>query len=145
VTRSFLDYLTDPFTPQLFGDIFTPTWVAALVLLTALIILYNVRTRRLHRHKPYVDMWEWMLWTGISAFGLVLVGSIFKFEFWLVLLFEIVGVGALAWVRFRKFPPEFASYEHRLARQRFFSRTKFSRPESTVRQRQVRRSSKRRR
>ena len=40
-----------------------------------LIVLYNVRTRALHRHAVYLDMWEWLLWTGITLFGLLLVGG----------------------------------------------------------------------
>jgi hypothetical protein len=138
------EYLFLPFEPSLFPDLFTVTWVAALLLLVVLIVLYNVRTRSLHRHPPFVAMWEWMMWTGLSTFGLVLVGAVFKFEFWLVLLFEIVGLAVLAWVRFVKFPPELAAHEARLARQRYMNRTRFSRPETTIRQRPVRRSRRRR-
>ena len=36
------------------------------------VVLYNVRTRALHRHAPYLDLWEWMLWTGLALFGLLL-------------------------------------------------------------------------
>jgi len=144
VTLAPWEYLFLPFTPQNFPDLFTITWLAGLALLAILVVLYNLRTRALHRHQPFLDMWEWLLWTGVTTFGLVLVGAIFKFEFWLVLLFEIVGLAVLAWVRFVKFPPEFAVYQSRLAKQRYYSRTRFSRPEATIRQRPVRRSRRRR-
>ena len=49
-----------------FPDLYTPLWVASLVLLVVLVVLYNARTRALHRHAAYLDMWEWLLWTGIT-------------------------------------------------------------------------------
>jgi hypothetical protein len=42
---------------------FHPTWIASLVLLIVLVVLYNVRTRALHRHAVYLEMWEWLWWT----------------------------------------------------------------------------------
>ena len=41
------DYLFQSFNNDNFPDIFHPTWIAALVLLVVLTILYNVRTRAL--------------------------------------------------------------------------------------------------
>ena len=43
------DYLFLPFSRSLFPDIYDATWIAALVLLAVLVVLYNVRTRALHR------------------------------------------------------------------------------------------------
>ena len=63
------DYLFLPFDPHTFHDLFTPMWVASLVLLVVLVVLYNVRTRALHRHAPYLDMWEWLLWSGLALFS----------------------------------------------------------------------------
>ena len=34
------------------------------------------------------------------------------FDFFLVLLTEIIGLGTLVWIRFRRFPPILAAYEH---------------------------------
>ena len=58
------EYLFIPFNSENFPDIFHPTWIASLVLLVILIVLYNVRTRALHRHAVYLEMWEWLWWTG---------------------------------------------------------------------------------
>lgn len=138
------NYLFLPFTSQNFPDVFRPTWIASLVLLVALIGLYAVRTRRLHRHPPYLDLYEWLLWTGIITFSLLIVAAVFRFEFFLVLAIEAIGLGTLAWVRFRKFPPVFAVYEQKLAKQRYFSRTKFAKPEATIRPKAARRSRRRR-
>jgi hypothetical protein len=144
VTLFPLDYLFIPFNTKNFPDLFDAIWVTSLVLLVVLVILYNVRTRRLHRHPPYLDLWEWLLWTGIITFSLLLIGSIFVFSFILVLLTAIIGIGTLLWIRFRRFPPILAAYEHRLARQRYLSRTKFTRPEATIKSKGGRRSRRRR-
>jgi hypothetical protein len=144
VTKAPWDYLFLPFTTENFQDIFHPTWIASAVLLVALVVLYAIRTRALHRHPPYLDMYEWLLWTGLITFSLLVVAAIFRFEFFLVLSIAAVGLGVLVWVRFRKFPPLFAVYEQKLAKQRYFSRTKFARPEATIRTKGTRRSRRRR-
>jgi hypothetical protein len=111
VTLFPLDYLFIPFNTKNFPDLFDAIWVTSLVLLVVLVILYNVRTRRLHRHPPYLDLWEWLLWTGIITFSLLLIGSIFVFSFVLILLTAIIGIGTLLWIRFRRFPPILAAYD----------------------------------
>ncbi len=138
------EYLFLSFSSHNFPDLFMPTWVASLVLLVLLVILYNVRTRALHRHPPYLDLYEWLLWTGLITFSLLLIESVFVFDFFLVLTTIVVGLGTLVWVRFRRFPPELAAYEHKLARQRYFSRSKFARPEATICPKAGRRSRRRR-
>jgi hypothetical protein len=138
------DYLFEAFTPQNFPDLFTPVWVASLVLLVALVVLYNVRTRALHRHAPYLDLWEWLLWSGLSLFGLLITASIFKFEFIVVLVIFTIGMGAMLWIRFLRFPPILRGYEERLAKQRYYTKTTFSRPETTIRPKAARRAKRRR-
>lgn len=144
MTRAPWDYLFLPFTTENFRDVFHPTWIASAVLLVALIILYAVRTRRLHRHPPYLDMYEWLLWTGLITFSMLIVASIFRFEFFLVLAIAAIGLGMLVWIRFRKFPPVFEVYEQKLAKQRYFSRSKYAKPEATIRTKGPRRSRRRR-
>ena len=138
------EYLFEPFNTHTFPDLFTPTWVASIVLLAGLVVLYNVRTRALHRHAPYLDMYEWLLWTGLSVFGLLLTAAVFQFDFILVLVIAVVGLGALLWVRFVRFPPILAGYEQRLTKQRYYTKTKFTRPEATIRPKTARRSRRRR-
>ena len=46
------DYLFLSFNRRNFPDLFHPTWIASLVLLVVLLVLYNVRTQALHRHRP---------------------------------------------------------------------------------------------
>ena len=138
------DYLFEPFSPHSFPDLYTPTWVASLVLLVGLIVLYNVRTRSLHRHAVYLDLYEWLLWTGLSLFGLLLTAAVFSFDFIVVIIIGLTGLAALVWVRFFRFPPILDAYEHKLAKQRYYTKTKFARPEATIRPKSVRRSRRRR-
>ena len=138
------DYLFIAFDDTSFPDIFNPIWVASLVLLVALIVLYVLRTRALHRHRLYLDMWEWIFWSGLITFFLLIVGSIFRFDFAVILVILISGLGTMAWARFRKFPPLFEAYEHQLARQRYLARARSSRPEATIRTKGPRRRGKKR-
>ena len=144
MSRAPWDYLFLPFTSENFRDVFHPMWIASAVLLVVLIALYAIRTRRLHRHPPYLDMYEWLLWTGLITFSLLIVAAVFRFEFFLVLAIALIGIGMLVWIRFRKFPPVFAVYEQKLAKQRYFSRSKFAKPEATIRSKGSRRSRRRR-
>lgn len=127
------DYLGLPFDAHTFADIYTPTWILTIVLLVVLVVLYNVRTKALHRHAVYLDMWEWLLWTGISLFGLILVAAAFRFYTFVLLAILITGLVVMVWVRFIRFPPLFEIYEQKMAKQRYFTRSKFAHPESTIR------------
>ena len=114
------------------------------MLLVVLIVFYVLRTRALHRHRLYMDMWEWLFWTGLITFFLLIVGAIFQFDFAVILVILFGGLFTMAWARFRRYPPLFEAYEHQLARQRYLARTHASRPEATIRQKNVRRKGKRR-
>ena len=136
------DYVFLPFNSRNFHDLFVPIVVASLLWLIATVFLYNVRTRRLRGHPPYLDMYEWMLWTGVITFSLVLIYSVFVFDFFFVPATLIIGLGALVWIRFVRFPPIFAAYELKLAKQRYFSRSTYAHPESTIRPKAARTSTK---
>jgi hypothetical protein len=121
------------FSPQNFPDLFYPVAVASLLLLVGTVVLYNVQTRRLHRHPPLVALQEWLLWTGLAVFGLLLVYAIFKFYFIFVLLTLIVGLATFVWIRFIRFPPIIAAYNETLRRERFLSQKRYRDPDSTIR------------
>ncbi|CAN5736754.1 hypothetical protein BH23CHL7_BH23CHL7_03260 [soil metagenome] len=139
MTLSPFDYLAVEFNQQNFPDIFAPIWIAALVLLVGQVALYNVRTQQFHRHDPLRTMQEWMLWAGLIAFGLVLVATLFAFYFFVILLTLGIGLATYVWVRFFRFPPMIAAYNHQLRRARFFSQSRYAQPEATVRTRRNRR------
>jgi len=139
VTLGPLDYLRIPFNQQNFPDLFTPIWVAALCLLVGQIVMYNVRSQQLHRHEPLRTMQEWLLWTGMVVFGLVLVATVFAFYFFVILLTVLIGLATYVWVRFFRFPPMIEVYNEQLRRARFFSQSRYEQPEATVRTRRTRR------
>jgi membrane protein implicated in regulation of membrane protease activity len=127
-----------------FPDLFDPVWIGSGILLIVLVVLYVLRTRALHRHRLYLDMWEWIFWSGLITYFLLIVGSIFQFDFAVILVLLFSGLFVMAWARFRRFPPLFEAYEHQLARQRYLARARSSRPEATIRQKSVRRRGKKR-
>ena len=139
------DYLFLSFNHRNFPDLFHPTWIASLSLLVVLGILYSVRTRALRKHPPYLEMWEWLWWTGLITFSMLVIESLFVFDLFLVLVTELIGLGTLVWIRFRRFPPILAAHEAKLARERYYSKQKFADPEATIRRRGSRRQQRRRR
>jgi hypothetical protein len=138
-------YLFLPFNSRNFHDLFYPIALGSLVLLAILVILYNVRTRQLRGHAPYLDLYEWLLWTGVITFSLLLVEAVFVFYFLFVIVTLGIGLAVFLWVRFIHFPPTLAVYEQKLARQRYFSRLKYAHPESTIRSKSTIRPNRRRR
>ncbi len=140
-----LEYLRVEFTQQNFPDIFTPMWVAAAVFLVGQVVLYNVRTRQLHRHEPLRTLQEWLLWTGLIVFGLLLTATAFRFYFFFVLVILVIGVATFVWVRFIRFPPLVAMYNEQLRRARFYSQSRYRTAEATVRSRRSRAQQRRRR
>jgi len=138
------EYFWVAFNSINFPDLFNLIWIASLVLLIVLILLYVLRTRALHRHKLWLDMWEWLFWSGLITFFLLIVGAIFQFDFAVILVILGSGLLTMAWARFRRYPPLFEAYEHQLARQRYLARTRQTRPEATIRAKNVRRRGKKR-
>ena len=138
------DYLFESFSRRDFPDLYNQILVASIVLLIATVIFYNVRTRQLHRHSVYLTMYEWILWTAVIVYSLIIVYWIFRFDMIIVLSTIVIGMGMLAWIRFVRFPPYFRAYERQLAKQRYFSRERFSHPETTIRTKSSRRRRRRR-
>lgn len=137
MNQPFLDslFLAGGFSPENFPDLFYPVSVAALVLLVVTVVLYNMQSRRLHHHPPLVALQEWLFWTGLAVFGLLLVYAIFKFYFIFVLVTLVIGLGTLVWIRFFRFPPLIEIYNQALRRERFLSQKRFRDPDSTIRNR----------
>ena len=61
-----------------------------------------------------------------------------------MLVILAVGMSAMLWIRFLRFPPILDAYAVRLAKQRYYTKTKFSRPEATIRPKTARRAKRRR-
>jgi hypothetical protein len=90
-------------------------------------------------------MQEWLLWTSIITFGIVLIGAVFSWYFLFIFLTLIIGIGTLIWIRFFRFPPDIEAYNQQLRRARFFSQSKYKEAQATVRTRRTRGSQRRRR
>ena len=127
------EYLFQSFDSVNFPDLYNVIAIASIALLIASVVFYNVRTRQLHRHQVYVQMYEWILWTCVITFSLMIVYWIFRFDWIIVLSTLVAGLAVLVWIRFVRFPPYFAAYERQLAKQRYYSRQRFTHPETTIR------------
>jgi hypothetical protein len=136
-------YLFEPFNADSFPELYNSILFASLALLVATIAIYNIRTRQLHRHQIYVQMYEWLLWTGVITFGLIPIYWVFNFDFIIVLSTLVIGLGVMVWIRFVRFPPYFQAYERQLAKTRYFSRQKYTHPETTIRAKSSRRRRRR--
>jgi hypothetical protein len=135
VNQGFIDslFLRGGFSQANFPDLFYPVSAAALIFLIGTVVLYNVQTRRLRHHPPLVDLQEWLFWTGLAVFGLLLVYAIFKFYFIFVLVTLVVGFGTLIWIRFFRFPPLISAYNRVLRREQYLSQKRYRTPEATIR------------
>jgi len=131
------------FAPQNFHELFYPVSFAALLFFIAAIVLYNVQVRKLHKHPPLVALQEWLLWTAICVYGLVMIEALFGFWFVTVVLTLVIGLSVFVWIRFFHFPPIIEGYNRQLARQRATAQTraasKYVDPSSTVKARKTRR------
>lgn len=137
------EYLFESFDAANFPDLYMPILFASVAALIATVIFYNVRTRQLRRHTVYLQMYEWILWTSVILFSLMIIYWIFRFDFILVLSTLVGGLAVLVWIRFVRFPPYFAAYERQLAKQRYYSRQRFAHPETTIRTKSSRRRRRR--
>ena len=137
------EYLFESFDATNFPDLYMPILIASVAALIATIIFYNVRTRQLRRHTVYLQMYEWILWTSVILFSLMIIYWVFRFDFILVLSTLVGGLAVLVWIRFVRFPPYFAAYERQLAKQRYYSRQRFAHPETTIRTKSSRRRRRR--
>jgi hypothetical protein len=128
-----------------FHNLWTPTWQLSLALLVVSIIFYNFQGRRLHAYSVFLDLNEWLMWTSVGVFSLLLMFALFNFDFIFVLPTMVGGAALFLWIRFIHFPPLIQAYEERLARQRYFQRSKTSHPSETIRAKAVAKPKRRRR
>lgn len=127
------EYLWIGFNPTNFAPIFDATWRFAALMLIVSIVFYNFQGRRLRNYAVFLDLNEWLLWTSVGIFSLLIMYCIFAFDFIFVLPTMVGGALLFLWIRFIHFRPLIAAYEERLARQRYFQRSRTSHPEATIR------------
>ena len=90
-------------------------------------------------------MYEWLLWTGVIMYSLMIVYWIFRFD----LIIVLVARSSSAWACWSGSGSSGSrrssrAYERQLAKQRYFSRERFSHPETTIRTKSSRRRRRRR-
>jgi hypothetical protein len=136
VKQGPLEYLFPgvPFNGKNFPDLYVPIMAVAIIGLVVTVVLYNVQVRRLHRFEVLRNLQEWLLWTGLVFFGLLVVEGVFSFYFLFVLITIIVGCAVFVWIRFFRFPPLITAYNEQLRRQRSYGQTRKS-AEATIRRR----------
>jgi len=128
-----------------FPALFDPTWQLSLALLAVAIVFYNFQGRRLRAYSVFLDLNEWLMWTSVGVFALLMMFAIFGFDFIFVLPTMVGGAVLFVWIRFIHFPPLIQAYEERLARQRYFQRSRTSHPEATIRTKAAAKPKRRRR
>jgi hypothetical protein len=138
-------YLFIGYNETNFKPIWQISWMFAVTMLVLTIFYYNFQGRRLRNYAVFLDMNEWLLWTSMGVFSLILMYTVFGFDFIFVLPTMVGGAILFVWIRFFHFPPLIQAYEERLARQRYFQRSKTSHPEATIRKRPAAPTKRRRR
>ena len=128
-----------------FRALFAPTLQLSIALLAVGVVMYNFKGRRLHAYSVFLDLNEWLLWTTVGVFSLLIMYCIFGFDFIFVLPTMVGGAVLFLWIRFVHFPPLIRAYEERLARQRYFPRSKTAHPEATIRSKAAPKAKRRRR
>lgn len=128
-----------------FHAMWAPTWQLSLALLITSVIFYNFQGRRLHAYSVFLDLNEWLMWTTIGVFALLAMFTVFNFDFIFALPTIVGGAALFIWIRFIHFPPLIRAYEERLARQRYFQRSKTSHPSETIRAKAAAKPKRRRR
>jgi hypothetical protein len=132
VNRAPWEYLLIGFSPDNFKPIWQVTWMFSVAMIVLAVVFYNFQGRRLRNYAVFTDMNEWLLWTSIGVFSLLITYAIFSFDFIFVLPTMVGGALLFLWIRFWHFRPLIAAYEERLARQRYFQRHT-SHPQDTIR------------
>jgi len=119
-----INVLLSGFNNGTFPLLWNPVWQISFALLIVAVLFYNFQSRRLHNYSVFLDLNEWLMWTSVGTFSLLLMYVVFDFDFLFVLPTMLIGAGLFIWIRFIHFPPLLAAYEERLARQRYFARAK---------------------
>ena len=140
-----LDVLLTAFNDGNFHPLWTPTWQISFAFLALILVYYNFQGRRLHAYSVFLDLNEWLMWSTLGVFGLLAMFTLFSFDFIFVLPTMVGGAILFLWIRFIHFPPLIRAYEERLARQRYFQRSRTAHPEATIRGKAPAKSKRRRR
>ena len=90
------------------GTFYTPFWVVNLALFIVTIVAYVVATRGSRGRGVLGDEWEYLLWIGVSTFGLNLVYAAFQWYGIFPIATTLIGFYLLRDTVVNRFPPQFA-------------------------------------
>ena len=90
------------------GTFYTPFWVVNLALFIVTIVAYVVATRGSRGRGVLGDEWEYLLWIGVSTFGLNLIYAAFQWYGIFPIATTLIGFYLLRDTVVNRFPPQFA-------------------------------------
>jgi hypothetical protein len=90
------------------GTFYTPFWVVNLALFIMTIGAYTVATRGTRGRGVLGDEWEYLLWIGVTTFGLNLVYAAFQWYGIFPIATTLVGFYLLRDTVVNRFPPQLA-------------------------------------
>ena len=90
------------------GTFYTPFWVVNLALFIVTIVAYVVATRGSRGRGVLGDEWEYLLWIGVTTFGLNLIYAAFQWYGIFPIATTLVGFYLLRDTVVNRFPPQFA-------------------------------------
>lgn len=90
------------------GTFYTPFWTVNLALFIMTIVAYAVATRGSRARGVLGDEWEYLLWIGVTTFGLNLVYAAFQWYGIFPIATTLIGFYLLRDTVVNRFPPQFA-------------------------------------
>ena len=90
------------------GTFYTPFWMVNLALFIMTIVAYVVATRGSRAKGVLGDEWEYLLWIGVTTFGLNLIYAAFQWYGIFPIATTLIGFYLLRDTVVNRFPPQFA-------------------------------------
>ena len=90
------------------GTFYTPFWMVNLALFIMTIVVYAVATRGSRARGVLGDEWEYLLWIGVTTFGLNLIYAAFQWYGIFPIATTLIGFYLLRDTVVNRFPPQFA-------------------------------------
>jgi hypothetical protein len=90
------------------GTFYTPFWMVNLALFIMTIVAYVVATRGTRAKGVLGDEWEYLLWIGVTTFGLNLIYAAFQWYGIFPIATTLIGFYLLRDTVVNRFPPQFA-------------------------------------
>ena len=90
------------------GTFYTPFWMVNLALFVMTIVAYVVATRGTRAKGVLGDEWEYLLWIGVTTFGLNLIYAAFQWYGIFPIATTLIGFYLLRDTVVNRFPPQLA-------------------------------------